>query len=481
MKAISTRCLLAIFVFATLARALAQSKPPADYPRFEVIDLGTFGGPNGNATANAISISPDGTVTSAADTSQNVSCAQHPINFWETADCFALHGFRWKDGTLTDLGTLGGDDSFGFWINNQDDIAGVAEDGTVDPDTGFFNQRAAFWRNGTITDLGSFGGPQSFAFAINHRGQVAGGANTSVSDPFSLFSIFFPTDRETHAFLWDDGVLHDLGTLGGPDAMGLYINDRAEVAGISFTDYTVKSSLGTPAVHGFVWNHGKMFDIGTFGGDLSNISFFNNRGQAVGSASLVGDVASHAFLWERGKLRDLGTLGGTNSTAAWVSDAGQVVGQANLKGDQQFHAFSWSNGKMRDLGTLKGDDCSSAFINNASREVVGISEDCALQGAHGFYVKGNGPMVEIDSLIVRGPLVTPIQPVYIGEKGDIVELAAFANGEMRTVLLRPTKDRQGDGQSHFSPMSAKERARASAKIRSSPWGFRRLGSPPKHN
>jgi hypothetical protein len=38
------------------------------------------------------------------------------------------------------------------------------------------------------------------------------------------------------------------------------------LARISFTDYTVQSDLGTPAVHGFVWSHGKMFDIGSFVG-----------------------------------------------------------------------------------------------------------------------------------------------------------------------------------------------------------------------
>jgi probable HAF family extracellular repeat protein len=390
--------------------------------------------------------------------------------------CFALHAFSWKDGTLTDLGTLGGDDSFGFWINNRDQIAGVAEDGTVDPSTGFFNQRAALWQDGTITDLGTFGGPQSFAFAINNRGQVAGAANTAVPDAFSLFTIFFPTDKETHAFLWDDGILHDLGTLGGPDAMGLYINNRGEVAGISFADYIVRSNLGTPAVHGFVWSYGKMLDLGTFGGDYSNVTFFNDKGQAVGYANLLGDVASHAFLWDTKELRDLGTLGGSSSLAYWVSNAGQVVGQANLKGDVQFHAFSWTDGQMRDLGALAGDGCSYALINNSSHEIVGISEDCVLQAPHGFYLKGDGPMVDIDSLIVSGPLVTPLQPVYINEKGEIVEWAAFPNGEFRTVLLRPTTDHQGDGMDHHSPMSMQERAKASAKIKNSLGGLRRFGN-----
>jgi probable HAF family extracellular repeat protein len=209
--------LAAAFVLTTtLNCGVAQSKPPDEYPRFEAIDLGTFGGPNASISAFAQIISERGTVTSAADTSTITSCTS-TLNY--PGDCNALHAFSWRDGTLTDLGTLGGDDSYGFWINEQDDIAGVAENGVIDPVTGHPNQHAALWHDGTIADLGTFGGAQSFAFAINNRGQVAGAASTAVPDQFSLDFIyggFFPTNQETHAFLWDRGTLHDLGTLGGP-------------------------------------------------------------------------------------------------------------------------------------------------------------------------------------------------------------------------------------------------------------------------
>ena len=137
------------------------------------------------------------------------------------------------------------------------------------------------------------------------------------------------------------------------------------------------------------------------------------------------------------------SLNATNDRIEKLINAALDEGRENLKGDLKFHAFSWTQGQKRDLGTLDGDGCSYALVNNSHREVVGISGDCAFQSARGFYIKGDGPMVDIDSLIVRGPLVTPLQPVYISEKGEIVEWAAFPNGEFRTSCSDPRTTERG--------------------------------------
>jgi len=60
----------------------------------------------------------------------------------------------------------------------------------------------------SITDLGTLGGNNSFPLGINDRGQVVGWSETADIDPNSGFPTF-------HAFLWNRGVMHDLGTLGG--------------------------------------------------------------------------------------------------------------------------------------------------------------------------------------------------------------------------------------------------------------------------
>src|ERR1700752_3710651 len=54
----------------------------------------------------------------------------------------------------------------------------------------------------TITDLGTLGGSFRLALGLNSRGQVVGNSFTA-------------DDQALHAFIYSDGKMHDLGTLGG--------------------------------------------------------------------------------------------------------------------------------------------------------------------------------------------------------------------------------------------------------------------------
>jgi probable HAF family extracellular repeat protein len=112
--------------------------------------------------------------------------------------------------------------------------------------TGGPEQRAVLWENGSITDLGTLGGNESASIGANDRGQVIGVASNAIPDPFSFFGA-----TQARAFLWAGGKMRDLGTLGGPDAFGQYVNDRGQVTGFSYTSYTPNPSSGVPTVPEF--------------------------------------------------------------------------------------------------------------------------------------------------------------------------------------------------------------------------------------
>src|ERR1700730_11224961 len=206
---------LAIPVVSSAQDNAIQNHKPT-YHRYKLIDMGTFGGPQSylNDAAGLTSvkvINNHGVLAGWADTS---SPDPHIPNFCFDPDCFASHAFRWQHNVRSDLGILpGGASSLATWISDGGLIAGVADNGEIDPlITGFPELRAVLWRNGKITDLGVLpdGGYESFANAVNSRGQVIGLALSAISDPNSMAGLGF----QTRAFFWENGVMQDLGTLG---------------------------------------------------------------------------------------------------------------------------------------------------------------------------------------------------------------------------------------------------------------------------
>ena len=202
--------------------------------QYRLVDLGTLGGPNSYLpywyvayTFTPQALATDGTFAGWADTLDSdpyVPC------FW---DCYVDRAFRWKDGVRTPLLALPGPPGLSAassWISSNGLIVGFSENGEIDPYLAAPAVHAVLWQNDQVVDLKTLareGGYESLATAVNSRGQVVGFASNAASDPNSL-----QFNTQTRAFLWQSGVMQDLGTLGGSsDAEAFYINEQGQIIG----------------------------------------------------------------------------------------------------------------------------------------------------------------------------------------------------------------------------------------------------------
>jgi probable HAF family extracellular repeat protein len=297
-------------------------------------------------------------------------------------------------------------------VNSTGEIVGGSENGVIDPLLGVTEIRAVLWKDGDIEDLGTFGGNDSQATAINNRGQVAGWALNSIPDPFSNLG------TQQRPFLWQHGAMHDLGDLGGPDGLAVFVNERGQVAGASLTNSTPNPITGFPTVHPFLWEDGTMVDLGSLGGTLGFPNALNNRGQVIGSMFIPGDLVQDMFLWDEGKLIDLtAKSGGTIVTANAIDDAGEIVGAAAFSTNRPFDAYLWKHGVVTDLGTLPGDCFSQAFAINAEGQVVGQSIACDFSTRS--FLWDNGSMVDLNTFVPPGSGLQLVEAVAINDRGEI--------------------------------------------------------------
>jgi probable HAF family extracellular repeat protein len=338
--------------------------------------------------------------------------------------------------------------SFPAWMTDNGLIVGFSENNTMDSAAGVPTVLGVLWQNGKITNLGTLGGAQSGAVSVNQKGDVVGTALNNITEPFPnrypyIPNIYFANATETHAFLWHRGVMQDLGTLGGPDSGADFVNERGQIAGQSDNDYNPHSFIWfngfvSPTVHPFLWEKGVMHDLGSLGGNFGFPYGMNNRGDVVGWSDLAGDNSAHPFLWtkERG-LQDLGTFGGTFGHADSINEKREVVGTAQPPGDTGLRAFLWRDGVMTNLGTLGDDADSEAGGINARGQIVGGTYISGVEDLRGFLWENGGPMVDLNALVINGTGIQILGPANINERGEMVAPGLLDNGDAHAYLLIP--------------------------------------------
>jgi len=343
---------------AELATPQTVLMAPALESEFTVIDLGTLGG-SWSQPGEHGALNDQGQVVGRSETATG-----------------EIHAFRWDNGVMTDLGTLG-QWSEARAINAAGLVIGLRYE---ECGAGCSPWHGVVWEHGVMTDLGML------PYAVNDVGQVIGGVPGGGGK----------------GYLWERGVKTDLGSLTIP----LAINNAGRIVG----------STGWP-VRALMWERGMTTELGALGGSTSQAAAINARGQVVGGRwTATGE--SHAFLWQDGVLSDLGTLGGPSSSVVpgdpvpgAINDRGQIAGVSSTAAGE-LHAFLWDRGVMTDLGSPTEWGCVGWVLNNAG-EMIGTYVD--ENGDDQVFVWAKGRMIKLPALSEGGSW-----PAGINNAGQIV-------------------------------------------------------------
>ncbi|HET9800480.1 MAG TPA: hypothetical protein VFP82_02240, partial [Chthoniobacterales bacterium] len=338
---------------------------------------------------------------------------------------------------ITDLPSLGGTNNRANSINNRDWLAGYSNL------AGNQTRHAALWREGVLTDLGTLGGPNSATtWSVKaNSGIVTGISQTSTPDPLGeawSSAAFYPGATGTGyinlGFVWENGTMRALPTLGGNNGFATGANSRGEIVGWAETavhDATCvppQQLQFLPVVYGKQPNAINALPLSA--GDTSGAATgINDQGQIVGISGACDQAvgrytAKHALLWDKnGNVTDLGNLGALLwNTPTNINQRGDVVGFAatsNSDVDGDFlEAFIWTpESGMQPLGFLPGDVHSEAYGINEKRQVVGLS--CDANGSCRAFIWQDGVMTDLNDLKPPSYTAKLEQARDINEAGEI--------------------------------------------------------------
>ncbi|RSL17681.1 putative HAF family extracellular repeat protein [Edaphobacter aggregans] len=295
-------------------------------------------------------------------------------------------GFLWDSGVISDPFNSAA------YINGQFETQGfepvaINDNGQVAVNLASNgNSTALLWQvsGNQITTLSSGG---STAYAINNVPQV------------SL------VDRPSYAFgaIWSLSGTTVLPTLYpplagyGPTPYG--INQNGQAVGESYANSQAQ-------IHAFLWSNGTISDLGTLGGANSTARAINSTGQQiVGDSDQNPNTATtqnrRAFLYANANMLDLNSqvaniLGWELQSAVGINDSGQIVGNGTYLGNA--HAFLLTPIIQGTVSPIQGGNAGNVTLNVFYPGTMPTSVDLACAG--GTTIVGGVP-VPISSNFVQ--------------------------------------------------------------------------------
>lgn len=288
------------------------------YSRGVVTDLGTLPG----ATATE--------VTGINRKGQVVGYAGEEVTLF-SGEWNSVHGFVYTNGSLQDLGTLVGG-NYVFTTRISDDGTVVGEAYTA----GDACSQAFVYRNGVMSPFGTCETTQ-IARLINKRGNIVGATpHNSNGKPQGFFS----KDGTSVVTM---NCLDNLPCSGSSYTEAWDMNDKGQVRGLALDSAGVR--------HPYLYQNGVMKDLGTLGGKGGWSSAINASGAVTGYSNTA--TGTHAFLYKDGKMLDLDPKGkATFSVGRGISDRGDVLGVARDPVTFGFYDFLYTEGRIWKLEDL---------------------------------------------------------------------------------------------------------------------------------
>jgi probable HAF family extracellular repeat protein len=384
---------------------------------------------------------------------------------------------------IIDLGINNSQDNFAMamglnrqgWTENMDGTVNPPENSLL---TTVSRGRAVISIYGFNIDLGTLGKPGANSWinwgGINDSAEAVGQSETATPDPNGEDICGFGTHLICVPFIWRDGYMSGLPTLGGYNGQASAINNRGDVVGFA-EDGAVDGTCPPGTMNNRVdlaalWVRGNAIPLPLVLGDTDGFAFgINDEGESVGySGNCIN--ATHAVMWKDNNVVTLKDLGGIGSNFAYViTDRGQIAGEIGSPDSPAFYAAAWlygAYGAVTNIGILPGDLGAFATGMNDRGQVVGNGIDPNFNWAHGFIWQDGGVITDLNTLIPENSGLYIISASNINDRGQISGMATVVggpyNGEIHAYLLNPVGGWDGASMADFARTHPQAVLRANA-------------------